>query len=200
VSPRLDPVPALAVATRVLQRHRDAVVLVDGRSGSGKTTFAAALAADSGAFRLRMEELYPGWDGLAPAAAVLPALLAARRAGAPASAPTWDWAADRLGPALHLAAAGPLVVEGCGALSRASAAFADLRIVVDLPAPERRIRALERDGDVFAPHWERWARQERAFAARERPRSLADLVVDGRRFPQPTFSALSADAHYPRRP
>jgi hypothetical protein len=31
----------------------------------------------------------------------------------------------------------------------------------------------------FAAHWDRWARQERAFAAREHPRELADVIVPG---------------------
>ena len=196
----MTPVPALQAATAVLVGRPGAVVLVDGRSGSGKTTFAAELAARSGAFRLRLEELYPGWDGLDAGASALVALLVARAAGTPALAPAWDWAADRPGPTIRLPAAGPLVVEGCGALSRGAAAFADLRVWVELPDAERRMRALERDGDVYAPHWERWARQERAAVAREDPRRTADLVVDGSRFPQEVFSERTGDAHYPRRP
>ncbi|WP_375390013.1 hypothetical protein [uncultured Amnibacterium sp.] len=190
----MTPVPALLVAEEALRRHPAAVVLVDGRSGSGKTTFAAALAARTGASRLRLEQLYPGWDGLSAGSAALARLLEARVAELPAVAPTWDWIGERPGAPLALPASGPLVVEGCGALSRRAAVLADLRIWVTLPAAERRARALERDGAVFAPHWERWARQERAFLAREDPASRADVVVDGRRFPQQVFSDRAREA------
>jgi cytidylate kinase len=196
---RLDPVPALDVALALLERAPRAVVLVDGRSGSGKTTFASALAA--GRALLRLEDVYPGWDGLAAASeALVDHVLVPRAAGAPGALHRWDWVQDRPGDLLQVAAAGPLVVEGCGALSRRAAALADLTIWVELPATERRVRALARDGAVFEAHWDRWAGQERAFLAREDPRRTADLVVDGRRFPQPLFSDRSGDAHYPRRP
>ena len=41
-----------------------AVVLIDGRSGSGKTSLAADVAESLGAAVLHLEDLYPGWDGL----------------------------------------------------------------------------------------------------------------------------------------
>ena len=184
----LEPIPALEVAFAALRQRADALVLVDGRSGSGKTTFAAALAARSGAALLRLEDVYPGWDGLAAAsAALVDRLLFPRHAGSIGALRRWDWPADRPGTDLCVAQPGRLIVEGCGALSRRAAALADLAIWVQLTEPERRCRALERDGDAYAPHWERWARQERAFIAAEDPRRSADLVVDGRRFPPSVF-------------
>ncbi|MDQ1578127.1 MAG: hypothetical protein QOE21_814, partial [Microbacteriaceae bacterium] len=53
-------------------------------------------------------------------------------------------------------------------------------IWVELDAATRKRRALDRDGDAYRPHWDRWAAQELAFAEREHPSELADLVVDGR--------------------
>jgi hypothetical protein len=64
-------------------------------------------------------------------------------------------------------------------LSRASAPLVDHRIWVELDDAARKVRALERDGDTYAPHWERWARQELRFIARENPQALADEVLDG---------------------
>jgi cytidylate kinase len=192
----LDPEPALGRAIAALRERPRAVVLVDGRSGSGKTTFGAALADRAGAALLRLEDLYPGWDGLAAASASLVRILLTRTAGAVAT--TWDWDAAAPGGRLRVPVAGPLVVEGCGALSRQAARSADLRIWVELPEPERRARALARDGAAYAPHWERWARQERVFLAQEDPRRLADLLVDGRRLPQPTVSGPTGNVHYPR--
>jgi hypothetical protein len=191
---RLDPVAALDVARAVLAARPGGVVLVDGRSGSGKTTFADALG--QGRFLLRLEDVYPGWDGLAAAsAALVDHVLIPRAAGAPGALHRWDWLRDDRSDLLHVPAAGSLVVEGCGALSRRAGALADLTIWVELPDADRRTRALERDGAAYAPHWERWAGQERAFLAREDPRRCADLVIDGRRFPQRLFSDHSVGTH-----
>src|SRR5690606_28039079 len=97
--------------------------------------------------------------------------------GAPV--PSWDWAAHAPGPTRTLDPARPLIVEGVGAISRASRPLADLAIWVELPDAARRTRALARDGDAYEPHWDRWAAQERRFLERERPSELADVIVDG---------------------
>ncbi|TPW74908.1 ATP-binding protein [Schumannella soli] len=160
---------------------RRPVVLVDGRSGAGKTSFGRDLAPRLGAHLLSLDALYPGWGGLeAGSRAVHETVLRAVDPGYTG----WNWDADRPGQ-WHPLPTGvdddgpPLVIEGCGALSRANRALADLAIWIDLDDVERRRRAIARDGETYAPHWERWARQEETFAARERPRELADLVVAG---------------------
>ena len=45
------------------------------------------------------------------------------------------------------------------------------------PGPPRRTRALARDGETFAPHWDRWAAQEEDYLARHAPRAAADLIL-----------------------
>ena len=71
----------------------------------------------------------------------------------------------------------PIVVEGCGALSRAAAPLATFRIWMSADDAERKRRAIDRDGAVFAEQWDRWAAQEDAFIAAEDPASLADVVL-----------------------
>ena len=74
-----------------------------------------------------------------------------------------------------------LIVEGCGALTPTNRRLATAGVWLDLDASQRRLRALARDGETFAPHWERWAAQERAHWAANRPADLADVVVAGER-------------------
>jgi len=151
------------------------VVLIDGRSGAGKTKLARELAPLLGAQLVSLDDLYPGWDGLAAgSAAVHETVLRDREPGWT----RWDWASARAAEWHRVDPTRPIVIEGCGALSRANRALATFGIWVELPAAERRRRALQREPD-FAPHWREWAAQERAHAGREHPRTLADLIVAG---------------------
>ena len=76
---------------------------------------------------------------------------------------------------------GSLIVEGCGAISRASRALADHAWWLELDDAERKRRALERDGDAFAPHWDRWAAQEDAVAAPRTPARRWPSLPNGER-------------------
>jgi hypothetical protein len=152
------------------------VVLIDGRSGGGKTTLAQDLAPLLGAQLVSLDDLYPGWDGLAAGgAAVHETVLRAEDPGWRG----WDWSAGRPAGWHPLDPAEPIVVEGCGALSRANRALASFGIWVELGAAERRGRALERDPGV-APFGERWAAQEDAHIRAERPQELADYAHPSR--------------------
>lgn len=162
---------------------RPPITLIDGRSGSGKTTYATALARHTGAQLLSLDDVYPGWDGLeAGEAHVLEHVLRAFAEARPPRWQSWNWLDARPGSWHELDAHRPLIIEGCGAISPAARALADHAVWVDLPDDaERRGRAIARDGDVFAREWQRWARQEEWHAWRHSPRATADEVVDARR-------------------
>lgn len=163
--------PTLLARIRLAPRP---VVLIDGGSGSGKTTLAAALAPALAAQLVRLDDFYPGWDGLESAsAAVRDDVLA------PVSPrwQRWDWTIGALAEWHPLDATLPLVIEGSGCLSRANRGRATFALWVELDAPTRKERALARDGDAYEPHWDRWAAQERNFGLREHPWRLADIVL-----------------------
>ncbi len=166
---------SLASAVRTAAAAARPVVLIDGRSGSGKSSLADVLAPQLHAQLVRLDDIYPGWDGLQAGSDHVHEFVLA-------STPrwrSWDWVADRAGPWHELDASRALVIEGAGALSAANRALATCGIWIELDAATRKQRALARDGESFEPHWDRWAAQEERFAAAEHPRTHADLKLAG---------------------
>ncbi|OKL50395.1 hypothetical protein BM477_02955 [Boudabousia marimammalium] len=176
-----------------------AVCLLDGPSGTGKSTLARALLAAlprtrgprwAGLQLVQMDDFYPGWEGLAAGQQILAKSVLSSfdtaDSGEAAAAETaskaagygywrWDWAADRAGKWRTLPAGAPLLVEGCGALTRETISLADFGIWIEMDEATRKARALGRDGDMFAPHWEGWLSQEQQHWQQNHPAQLADL-------------------------
>jgi len=157
------------------------VILIDGRSGAGKTTMAHDLVDRLGArlgqpvALVRLDDCYPGWHGLEAASrAVVETILRPVDPGYR----RYDWTLGRLAEWVSLPATGPLIVEGAGCLTPASALLADLSVWVDADETTRRRLAIQRDGATFEPWWDVWADQERAHLAANHPDELADVRVD----------------------
>lgn len=154
------------------------VLGIDGRSGSGKTSLAREVAAAWRATLVSMDSIYPGWDGLAAATPILvERVLRPLADGGHAEVPTWDWLASRPGPILPLAVPERLVVEGCGSTVGPAAGLIGTRVWLDGPESVRRRRAIDRDGEVFAEHWEMWARQEATVFENDRTREQAHVLL-----------------------
>lgn len=155
------------------------VIGIDGRSGAGKSTLALLLAPQLDAAVIHLDRLYDGWDGLDRGVATLEReVLAPLAAGEPVLVPRYDWLAGDWDVPWPLGEPATLIVEGVGAGARPGAAHLALLVWLEAPVEVRRARALARDGEVYAPHWERWAAQEDALLARERTPERADVVLD----------------------
>ncbi|MGI5125658.1 uridine kinase family protein [Pseudonocardia sp. CA-107938] len=185
--PGSDPLAALAA--RVMEQPlsrcgASRVLAVDGRSGAGKSYFAAMLADAFGdAPVVHMDDLTPGWDGLETAVDVLlQNVLLPLSVATPVRYRRWDWHHDRWSDEdTELGVPEVLVVEGVGACARAVEHFAMVSFWVEAPDDDRYRRAIDRDGDTFRDQWDRWAAQEEAHYAREGTRERCTHVVDGLR-------------------
>ena len=177
---KLVAVAVTEAARRAAPRDgRTRVVAIDGRSGAGKTSLAASLRAELGAPVVALEDLYGGWDGLERGVDLLVSkVLEPLSAGRAARVPRYDWGAAAWGSPWALEPPGVLIVEGAGAGARRAAAYESVLVWIEGPASVRKRRALDRDGETFAPHWDMWAAQEDAMLARERTPERADIVVD----------------------
>ncbi|MEO9176538.1 MAG: dephospho-CoA kinase [Gaiellales bacterium] len=168
---------AAAALAAPIRAGRTRVVSIDGRSGAGKSTLAHALAERLESPIVDLELIYPGWDGLQQGIDLLVRdVLTPLAAGRAAQVPRYDWQRERFGDPWTLEPPALLVVEGVGAGAQAAALFTSLLVWVELADDLRRERALTRDGDLFRPHWERWAAQEETLLAREQTSSRAALV------------------------
>ena len=154
------------------------VVAIDGRSGSGKTVLGTAVADALGCPIVHLDDIFPGWDGLSAGVhPVTEQVLEPLARGGSAAYRRWDWMRSRPGRTIDVAASAHLVLEGCGALVPPALQHAAVRVWVEAPDAVRRRRALSRDGDVYAPHWQRWAVQEDAVYESVRPWQQAHLVL-----------------------
>jgi uridine kinase len=166
------------------------IVLIDGRAGSGKSTFARLLQDQ--VFQetrqspkiIHMDDLYPGWEGLAQGALyIVEQILKPLKQNAKAHWQRWDWTNSvRVGTDpgngwREFDGQNLLIVEGCGAVTAQSAELADLTIWIEAPRQTRRERFEARDRGVFSNFWASWSAQEDEFYQEQRSEQLCELTV-----------------------
>ena len=158
------------------------ILIIDGRSNSGKSTFANSLQeslfkqGESLPRIIHMDDLYPGWEGLSLGADYLNRfILEPLSKKETASWQKWNWAKNQRGDWMEFSGGTPLIIEGCGAMSDRASSVAFLRIWLEAQESVRQARWLEREGDL--EKFDMWAAQELDFYAREKSILLADLVI-----------------------
>lgn len=161
------------------------VIAVDGCSGSGKTTFAEALAGElqrRTGIRpqvVHMDDIYPGWDGLAESVdLVVGWVLEPLGRGCDGRFRRWDWDSSRRGEEVVVPVADWVILEGVGSGSAACRPCLAAVVWLEGDVDVRRRRGLDRDGESFRPHWEAWADQEHDLFRAQHTREHSDLVVD----------------------
>lgn len=180
--PNFEPA-VLEIALRVARLPAGSLVLIDGASGTGKTTLASeierVLSGVDVPLVMHMDDLYPGWDGLEQGIRNLHEwILTPRADGQPVTWQRYDWLSKRFDPGHSLDTSKTVIVEGCGALGLGAHTHADLSFWVSADDDVRRARALARDpAQDFASHWDQWDNQFTAYVEREAPGSHASIHV-----------------------
>jgi uridine kinase len=158
------------------------IILIDGRAGSGKSTFAEALQqqlfrdGESAPRVIHMDNIFEGWDGLALGSDYMVRFILqplARRETA--SWQDWSWVKNQRSSWREFSGGTPLIVEGCGSLTERSKEHADISIWLEASEEVRRERWIQRERHL--EKFDFWAAQELDFYAREKSQSLADLVI-----------------------
>lgn len=158
------------------------IIAIDGRSGAGKTTLAIELAAQLRNHHkvslFHLEDIYPGWNGLAAGIErYVATVLAPLSRGESATWTSWDWANHYDGDMRVTLPAEIVIIEGVGAAAAAARPLLSAVIWADSPDEVRRKRALDRDGGTYEPFWEQWAAQEEEWLADDDVPGQADIRV-----------------------
>ena len=172
--------PILAEISKISSLNaRPILIAIDGPAGSGKTSLANQLVSNlKSATTIHMDDLYPGWNGLAAGAEYLQRfILGPISQRTTAHWQLFDWAAGERADWREFAGGTPLIIEGCGAINRNSIESADLSVWLEESEETRKERWLGREGNDV--HWAQWAAQELDFYARERSSELAGRVLGG---------------------
>lgn len=162
-------------------------VSVDGRSGTGKTTFAVRFA---GALRavgatvatVRVDDLLDGWGDMATYWPRLEyAVLDPLRRGVDAGYRGYDWTVGRFGDVMTpVPVPEVLVLDGVTSARAAARPELTLSVCCVVADPALRLsRVLARDGQTLRPHLVRWMAQEDAHFVADGTESAADVLVDG---------------------
>ncbi|TDO89761.1 uridine kinase family protein [Enemella evansiae] len=162
--------------------HR--LILVDGGSGSGKTTFADHAATLLGAPVVRTDDIAwhhhaTDWD-----TELITHVIEPWRRGEPVRYRPPGWVTRNRAGAVTVSA-GQLIIEGVGAARASLARLADLVIWVQTDRPLARERGIARDVELGRTpaeaerFWTEWMSAEDPFLTAEQPWRNAHLIVDG---------------------
>jgi uridine kinase len=175
-----------SLSTKILDQidrgNQTPIILVDGRAGSGKSTFAEKLQqqlfrdGESAPRVIHMDNIFEGWEGLSLGSDYMVRfILNPLERKETASWQDWSWVRNERSSWREFSGGTPLIVEGCGALTERSKEHGYLSLWLEASEETRRKRWLERERHL--DKFDFWAAQELDFYAREKSQSLADLVV-----------------------
>lgn len=180
--------PALLRLERLVRQGRPVLAAVDGRCGSGKTSFAALADVVSGwCSVVHMDDFYlppdrrkAGWletpGGNMDLTRLRDEVLLPLRRGEAAVYRPFDCQSGRFGEPVELEGSGLTLVEGSYSLLLAE--YYDERIFLTCSREAQAARLQKREGDGFRAFEERWMPLEERYFAQCGVEHSSSLVVD----------------------
>ncbi|MEV6652290.1 hypothetical protein [Streptomyces sp. NPDC051219] len=154
------------------------LIAVDGHAGSGKSTFAARLAAALGGAPVvhlddvaTHEELF-GWTQR-----LLDRVIGPLSRGEAARYAPYDWTLRHFGPDRTLEPAPVIILDGVGAGRGALRPFLTRLLWMELAENQAWERGRDRDGKALAGFWDGWEAAERRHFRNDPSRPFADTLV-----------------------
>ncbi|MEM1030738.1 MAG: hypothetical protein AAGN82_10330 [Myxococcota bacterium] len=168
------------LAARITSRPgRVRLVAIDGPGGSGKSTFAAALADVLDAPVVPTDAFASSHNPIDWWPRLLEQVIEPLAAGRAARYQRYNWGMESLAEWIEVAPVPVVIIEGVTAGRVEWRQQLSTLIWVETPAAERLRRGLERDGEDALADWERWGAEEVRHYAEDPTRRHADVVVDG---------------------
>ena len=169
-----------------------AILAIDGRCASGKTTLGNQLAAEWNASLFHMDDFYlqpqqrteerlaePG--GNVDRERFLEEVLLPLREGKAVSYRRFDCGTFTFEPARLIEPAGIAIVEGSYAMHPQLRDLYDLRIFMDIDPEEQMRRILKRNGPEAAERFRtRWIPLEEAYFEGCSVREASDIIINGK--------------------
>ena len=167
------------LAQQISTLERPTIVAIDGRSASGKTTFAERLALFLNAPLVHTDDVawhhsFFDWWPL-----IIQHILEPFEAGQPIDWTPEAWSARGRTGSILVPKSPVLLVEGVSATRRELTPWIDFPIWSETNLQVAEKRGLERDGPENSDFWFEWQNSERPFLEQDRPWERAQLIVDG---------------------
>jgi hypothetical protein len=155
------------------------IVAVDGRSASGKTTFANRLSSELNAPRVHSDDVawYHSFFDWWPL--MLEQIIVPFRAGRVIDWKPEAWTAQGREGSIQVPQSSILILEGVSVTRHELSTHIDLPIWVETDLQIAQARGLERDGPDGRDFWFEWQASEQPFLERDQPWTRAKIIIDG---------------------
>ncbi|MBU3715580.1 MAG: hypothetical protein FGM63_00875 [Candidatus Nanopelagicaceae bacterium] len=163
-------------------------ISIDGPAGSGKTTLARRISENykgGPVLTVHMDDLYNGWEDALTSQltrTLVNQILTPATQGKALGFRKYDWLNKSFGELISHPAPNLLILEGVGSGQKATRAFTDELIWIDIDLEVGLQRVLRRDGDYLETEMRIWQIREQEHFKSENTRDCATIRVDGNFF------------------